>query len=44
MPDDLLGRFRRHDRLALARLLSLVARGEHLADIRSRLPTPARGR
>jgi LAO/AO transport system ATPase len=34
MPDPaLLERFRRRDRLALARLLSLVARGEHVGDI-----------
>ena len=46
MLDDLLERFRRRDRNALARLLSLVARGEHLDEIlaRRRRPgqTPAR--
>ena len=31
MPDDLLDRFRRHDRVALARLLSQAARGEGAA-------------
>lgn len=30
MLDELLGRFHAHDRLALARLLSLAARGEHV--------------
>lgn len=30
MLEELLGRFHAHDRLALARLLSLAARGEHL--------------
>jgi LAO/AO transport system ATPase len=39
--DSLLDRFRRRDRLALARLLSLAARGEALAEIRSALPPPA---
>jgi LAO/AO transport system ATPase len=37
----LLDRFRRGDRLALARLLSLAARGEALPEIRSALPPPA---
>jgi LAO/AO transport system ATPase len=36
--EALLDRFRRGDRLALARLLSLVARGEHIPDILARLP------
>jgi LAO/AO transport system ATPase len=45
MPDDLLDRFRRHDRIALARLLSRAARGEKLADLLTRLgPTSRRGR
>lgn len=34
MLDDLLTRFYAHDRLALARLLTLVSRGEHLEAIR----------
>ena len=38
MLDDLLERFRRGDRLALSRLLSLVARGDHLDEILGRLP------
>ena len=38
MLDDLLDRFRRGDRRALSRLLSLVARGEHLDEILARLP------
>jgi LAO/AO transport system ATPase len=33
MREDLLGRFRRGDRLALARLISLVARGEQVESI-----------
>jgi 2-methylcitrate dehydratase len=41
MPDDLLDRFRRRDRLALARLLSRAAQG-HGADARARLGAPAR--
>src|SRR5882724_8169305 len=35
MLDDLVARFRNHDRLALARLLTLVARGEQLEAIRA---------
>ncbi len=35
MLDDLLARFGKHDRLALARLLTLVARGEQLEAIRA---------
>jgi len=44
MPDlgPLLPRFRAGDRLALARLLSLVARGENLQEIAAGLPLPAR--
>jgi LAO/AO transport system ATPase len=38
----LLERFRRRDRLALARLLSLVARGEHVGDILTSLDPAAR--
>jgi LAO/AO transport system kinase len=38
MLDDLLARFAARDRLALARLLTLVARGEHLDLIRAALP------
>ncbi len=34
MPSDLLARLEQQDRLALARLLTLVSRGEHLATIR----------
>jgi LAO/AO transport system ATPase len=37
MLDALLERFRQHDRLALARLLSSIARGEHLEAIRAAL-------
>jgi LAO/AO transport system ATPase len=39
MLDDLLARLRAHDRLALARLLTLVARGEQLEAIRGALPS-----
>jgi LAO/AO transport system ATPase len=42
MLDELLERFRRHDRRALARLLSLVARGEQADEILARLPPPAK--
>jgi LAO/AO transport system kinase len=45
MLDELIDRCRRHDRLALARLLSLLARGEHVAAIRAAFPLPdQRGR
>ena len=37
MLERLLDGFRRHERLALARLLSLLARGEHSAEIRTRV-------
>jgi LAO/AO transport system kinase len=37
IPTDLWSRFQRHDRQALARLLSFVSRGQALADIRTRL-------
>jgi LAO/AO transport system ATPase len=37
MLEPLLDRFRQHDRIALARLLSVVARGEHLEEIRAEL-------
>ncbi len=37
MPDDLAGRFNRRERLALARMVTLAARGEPLPD----LPAPA---
>jgi LAO/AO transport system kinase len=40
MLDELLERFRRGDRLALARLLSLGARGEQFAEIAAGLPAP----
>src|SRR5262245_1130715 len=40
MPDDLLDRFRRGDRIALARLLSRLARGEGAADLLARLGPP----
>ena len=33
MLEALLDRFRQHDRLALSRLLSLLARGEHVAEV-----------
>ena len=45
MPDDLLERFQRGDRLALARLLTLLARGRPAAPILAELgppPKPAR--
>ena len=38
MLDELLPRFAAHDRLALARLLTLVARGEQLDAIGAALP------
>jgi len=41
MPDDLLDRFRRGDRLALSRLLSRAARGEGVADLLAHLGPPA---
>jgi LAO/AO transport system ATPase len=41
-PGSLLERFRRGDRLALARLLSLVARGENLQDVMAALPATTR--
>ncbi len=37
MLEALLDRFRRQDRLALSRLLSLVARGDHLEEIQAQL-------
>src|ERR1700681_1343450 len=42
MIEDLLQRFRQGDRFALARLLSLAARGEGLADIAAGLPPASR--
>jgi LAO/AO transport system ATPase len=42
MLDELLERFRQGDRLALSRLLSLVARGELVAEILSHLPSSTR--
>jgi LAO/AO transport system kinase len=42
MPDDILDRFRRGDRLALSRLLSRAARGERVADLLVRLRPPAK--
>lgn len=42
MLDDLVERYRRHDRLALSRLISLVARGEHVSQILGQLPRPPR--
>jgi LAO/AO transport system kinase len=42
MLESLLERFARRDRLALSRLLSLAARGEHLEAILGGLPQPAR--
>ncbi len=42
MLDDLLDRFRRRDRNALSRLLSLVARGEQVDAILQRIGPPAR--
>ncbi len=43
MLEPILERFRQRDRMALARLLSLVARGEHLEAIRAALPDNAGG-
>jgi LAO/AO transport system ATPase len=42
MLDDLLDRLAGHDRNALSRLLSLIARGQYLEEIRSRLPRGAK--
>jgi LAO/AO transport system kinase len=42
MPDEMVDRFRRGDRLALSRLLSRAARGEGVADLLARLGPPAR--
>ncbi len=42
MPDSLLERLRRRDRLALARLLSLAARGESLGENLAEIPEPAK--
>jgi LAO/AO transport system ATPase len=42
MPDEMLDRFRRGDRIALARLLSRAARGESLADVLIRLGPPVK--
>jgi LAO/AO transport system kinase len=39
--DALLDRLRRGDRLALARLISLAARGEHIQEMTAALPPPA---
>jgi LAO/AO transport system ATPase len=41
MLDDLLERFRRHDRLALARLVSLLARGEDIEKVLAGVGAPA---
>jgi LAO/AO transport system kinase len=40
MLEELLERFSRHDRLALARLVSLLARGERVEEILTRAGTP----
>jgi LAO/AO transport system ATPase len=42
-PDALIDRFRRGDRRALARLLTLLSRGEHVEEISAALPAPASG-
>ncbi len=42
MPDDLLDRFRQRDRLALSRLLSLVARGELAEPVLAQLGPPVK--
>ena len=42
MPEPLLERFRQGDRLALARLLSLAARGERLGETLAGTPGPAK--
>jgi len=42
MPDELLDRFRQHDRLALSRLLTLAARGQAGDDLLRRLGPPAK--
>src|SRR4249920_1064507 len=44
MLSDLVARFRNHDRLALARLLTLVARGEELDAIRAAVEPRSEGR
>jgi LAO/AO transport system ATPase len=41
MLEQLVERFRQHDRLALSRLVSLVARGEHLDTIRAAFKLPS---
>src|SRR5690348_12683669 len=42
MSEQLLERFRQRDRLALARLLSLAARGEELGEILAGIPSPVK--
>src|SRR5712691_9415113 len=42
MPEPLLERFHQGDRLALARLLSLAARGERLGEILAGIPRPSK--
>src|SRR5438552_4062402 len=42
MIDELFQRFHQGDRLALARLLSLAARGERLVELSQGLPGPAK--
>src|SRR5437879_3189666 len=42
MLDDLLQRFHHHDRLALSRLVSLVAQGEQIAGILNDVGAPAK--
>jgi LAO/AO transport system ATPase len=42
MLDELLDRFRRRDRRALSRLISLIARGEQVTEILDALGTPAK--
>src|SRR5262245_61379433 len=42
MVEELLARFRQKDRLALSRLLTLAARGEHLKEISGRLSAPSK--
>jgi len=41
MLTSLIERFRRGDRLALSRLVSLVARGEHVEEVLAQLGPPA---
>jgi len=41
MPSELLDGLRRHDRRALARLITLASRGQHIDEIRNQLGPPS---